>query len=122
MFPTVLRSAWAMGNLQELPDGGVFVGWGTTGGMTEFDAAGTVRYDASFADGSASYRIFRFPWHGTPPGRPAVTLAQDAGGALTARVSWNGATDVARWQLLSGSSSSNLKQLARSRGRVSRPL
>ena len=110
--PTVRRSAWAMGNLQELPDGGVFVGWGTAGGMTEFDAAGNVRYDASFADGSASYRIFRFPWRGAPPGRPAIKLAEEAGGALTARVSWNGATDVARWQFLSGSSPSSLKQLA----------
>lgn len=110
--PTVLRSAWAMGNMQELPDGGVFVGWGTTGGMTEFDADGNVRYDASFADGSASYRMFRFPWHGNPQGRPAVKLAQDASGALTARVSWNGATDVARWQLLSGSSARSMRQLA----------
>jgi hypothetical protein len=110
--PDVLRSAWAMGNIQELPDGGVFVGWGTTGGMTEFDAEGNVRYDASFADGSASYRMFRFPWHGNPQGRPSIKLAQDAGGALTARVSWNGATDVARWQFLSGTNASRLKQLA----------
>ncbi|HZT45097.1 MAG TPA: arylsulfotransferase family protein [Gaiellaceae bacterium] len=110
--PAVQRSTWAMGNVQELPDGGVFVGWGTAGGMTEFDAEGNVRFDASFADGSASYRIFRFPWQGTPRGRPSINLEQDATGALTARVSWNGATDVARWQLLSGASASDLKQLA----------
>jgi Arylsulfotransferase (ASST) len=110
--PNVLRSAWAMGNVQQLPDGGVLVGWGTTGGVTEFDAAGNVRFDASFADGSSSYRFFRFPWQGNPPGRPAIKLAQDPGGALTARVSWNGATDIARWQLLSGASAHSLKQLA----------
>lgn len=111
-LPVVRRSAWAMGNVQELPDGGVLVGWGTAGGMTEFDPQGNVRFDASFADGSSSYRIFRFPWQGIAPGRPAVNLAEDPSGALTARVSWNGATDVARWQLLSGPSAGSLAERA----------
>jgi hypothetical protein len=109
--PQVRRSAWGMGNVQELPDGGVLVGWGTASGFTEFDQHGNVRLDASFADGSASYRVFRFPWHGIARGRPAVVLAEENGG-LTARVSWNGATDVARWQLLAGSSARGLKQVA----------
>src|SRR4029077_19549426 len=29
------RTGWAMGNMQELPDGSVFIGWGTDGSFTE---------------------------------------------------------------------------------------
>ncbi|MGZ4389667.1 MAG: arylsulfotransferase family protein, partial [Gaiellaceae bacterium] len=94
----VPRVAWAMGNLQQLPDGGAFVGWGTAGAFTEFAPDGTVRFDASLADGSVTYRAFRFPWVGRPAQPPAVVLLRDATGAATAHVSWNGATEVARWR------------------------
>lgn len=96
--PDVPRVAWAMGNLQQLPDGGAFVGWGTAGAFTEFAPDGTVRFDASLADGSVTYRAFRFPWVGRPAEPPRVALTSDAGGATTAHVSWNGATEVARWR------------------------
>ena len=109
--PPVRRLSIAMGNVQLLPDGGVFVGWGTAGAWTEFGPDGTVRYDASFADGRASYRFLRFPWHGTPRGRPAVVLRR-TGGGLTAAVSWNGATDVAAWQLHGGAAARSLARLA----------
>ncbi|MGZ4339229.1 MAG: arylsulfotransferase family protein [Gaiellaceae bacterium] len=94
----VPRVAWAMGNLQQLPEGGAFVGWGTAGAFTEFAPDGTVRFDASLADGSVTYRAFRFPWVGRPAQPPAVVLLRDATGAATAHVSWNGATEVARWR------------------------
>ena len=68
--PDVPRVAWAMGNLQQLPDGGAFVGWGTAGAFTEFAPDGTVRFDASLADGSVTYRAFRFPWVGRPAEPP----------------------------------------------------
>jgi hypothetical protein len=99
--PEQLRSSEAMGNLQVLPDGGVFVGWGTAGAWTEFAPDGSVRYDASFADGRASYRVFRFPWRGVPDSVPAIVLEREAGG-LTAHVSWNGSTQVTTWRLLGG--------------------
>ena len=68
-LPPQGRSTWAMGNLQQLPGGGAFVGWGTYGAFTEFTADGAVCFDASFGDGSVTYRAFRFPWVG-PPDRP----------------------------------------------------
>ena len=71
-LPPQGRSTWAMGNVQQLPGGGAFVGWGTFGAFTEFTAAGTVCFDASFGDGSVTYRAFRFPWVGRPTGRPAI--------------------------------------------------
>jgi hypothetical protein len=110
--PLERRLSIAMGNVQVLPDGGVFVGWGTAGGWTEFAPDGTVRYDASFADGRASYRFLRLPWHGTPRSRPAVVLRRAAGGVLGATVSWNGATEVAAWQLHGGPGARSLARLA----------
>ncbi len=110
--PAERRSSVAMGNVQMLPDGGVFVGWGTAGGWTEFAPDGSVRYDASFADGRASYRVLRSPWPGMPRTRPAVVLAHRPGGGLTARVSWNGATEVASWQLRGGDNPRSLMRLA----------
>ena len=112
--PEQPRSSDAMGNLQVLPDGGVFVGWGTVGGWTEFAPDGSVRFDASFADGRASYRVYRFPWRGVPDSVPAIALERTSAG-LTAHVSWNGATEVAAWRLLGGRAPRALSRLAQAR-------
>jgi Arylsulfotransferase (ASST) len=103
------RLAWAMGNLQELTDGGSFVGWGTVGSFTEFAADGGVRFDASFADGSVTYRAFRFPWAGQPRGRPSVTVRKPSAETMVVYASWNGATAVHRWQVRVGTSRSRLR-------------
>jgi hypothetical protein len=113
--PETPRSSDAMGNLQVLPDGGVFVGWGTVGGWTEFAPDGSVRYDASFADGRASYRVYRFPWRGVPDSLPAIVLERTDAGGLAAHVSWNGATQVASWRLLGGKAPRTLSRLAQVR-------
>jgi Arylsulfotransferase (ASST) len=105
--PETPRITWAMGNLEQLPDGGAFVGWGTAGAFTEFAPDGTVRFDAMLADGSVTYRAFRAPWVGRPSEPPKVVVTHDAGGAV-AHVSWNGATEVARWQADMGSRQSAL--------------
>ncbi len=88
--------AATQGNMQLLPDGHWFVGWGARPYFTEYDATGErVLFDARFGYKADSYRAYRFPWHGQPRGRPA--LAVDG---RTAYVSWNGATDLAAWQLV----------------------
>jgi hypothetical protein len=101
------------GNAQFLRDGHVFVGWGAVPYITEFARNGRVLFDASFGKGTAkitapnqdadTYRAFRFVWHGYPRDRPAAAVAR---GKLY--VSWNGATEVRRWQLLSGSDEASL--------------
>jgi hypothetical protein len=106
--PPTPRLATAMGNLQRLPDGTVFVGWGTAGGYTEFAPDGSVRLDARFMDGSSSYRCFRFPWVGQPTDDPAVVLAHGDDGNLVVRASWNGATEVAYWQVRTGAATGQL--------------
>jgi hypothetical protein len=83
-----------LGNTQLLDDGGVFVGWGGSPYVTEFDKAGGITFDARLPHGGQSYRAFRFPWRGRPSDRPAAAVR---GGLLYA--SWNGATEVASWQL-----------------------
>jgi hypothetical protein len=108
------RIAWAMGNLEQLPDGGAFVGWGTGGAFTEFGPDGTVRFDAALADGSVTYRAFRAGWVGRPAEPPKVAITHDAAGAV-AHVSWNGATEVARWRLDMGSRRTALRPVATAR-------
>jgi hypothetical protein len=109
--PDTPRIAWAMGNLEQLPDGGAFVGWGTAGAFTEFGPDGTVRFDAALADGSVTYRAFRFPWVGRPAEAPRVAVRRAAEGAV-AYVSWNGATEVARWRADMGARRSALHPVA----------
>jgi len=105
------RVAWAMGNLEQLPDGGAFVGWGTAGAFTEFGPDGTVRFDAALADGSVTYRAFRAPWVGRPAEPPKVAITRDSAGAV-AHVSWNGATEVARWRADMGGRQATLRPVA----------
>jgi Arylsulfotransferase (ASST) len=101
------------GNAQFLPNGNVFVGWGAIPYFTEFARNGRVLMDASFGKGTAkitapnqdadTYRAFRFVWHGYPTDKPAAAVSR---GKLY--VSWNGATEVTNWQLLSGSDDGSL--------------
>ena len=69
----------SQGDVQFLPDGHVFVGWGANPYFTEFSADGWPLFDAHFKQGADSYRAFRFTWTGHPadaarprrPHRPA---------------------------------------------------
>ena len=74
------RTAWAMGNAQQVDDGGLFVGWGTFPGFSEIGPDGAVRFDARFATGSVSYRAHRHVWVGEPATRPTVAVARAATG------------------------------------------
>jgi hypothetical protein len=89
------------GSMQELADGGAFVGWGGTQPFfTQFDHGGGVVFDARFrAKGVESYRAYRMPWSADAPGRPSVAAAARRRGTRV-RVSWNGATKVASWRVL----------------------
>jgi Arylsulfotransferase (ASST) len=95
--------AHALGSVQTQPNGNVLVGWGTEPYFTEYAADGTVLFDAKLPYGGENYRTLRFPWVGTPSDAPALAAS---GGTLYA--SWNGATEVASWQLLAGSSAAAL--------------
>lgn len=100
--PSPLLSA-SMGNLQVLPGGNTLVGWGSQPYITEFTGDGDPVAEVALVRGQQSYRAFREPWHGAPPDRPAVAVHRDRNGHRVLYASWNGATEVARWQLHIGS-------------------
>ena len=93
--------ARSQGNMQPLPDGGVFVGWGSEPNLSEYAADGTLVWDAAFYQTNQSYRGFKYEWTGRPLDRPALVVQKAAAG-LNAYASWNGATEVASWQVLAG--------------------
>jgi hypothetical protein len=94
------------GDVQALEGGGWMVGWGGPA-MTEYDAGGQVLFDAELPAGEHSYRVYREPW-AAQPNDPPDLAASTSGASTTVYASWNGATTVAAWQLLSGSSSAHL--------------
>jgi hypothetical protein len=100
--PEGMPIADTQGNVQVLPGGNVFVGWGSEPYFSEFNHDGDLLFHAAFASWGESYRAFRLPWKGRPGDGPAVTTAGRRGGKATLYASWNGATEVARWQVYAG--------------------
>jgi arylsulfotransferase ASST len=94
-------TATSQGNVQLLPNGNVFIGWGALPNYTEFDAAGAIVLDARFLSANQSYRAYKQPWSGRPSEAPAIAAERGAS-QVTVYASWNGATEVARWQVLAG--------------------
>jgi len=88
------------GSMEVLKGGGAFVGWGGLNPQfTEFDRQGDTVFEARFlAKGVETYRAFRMPWRGMGEGRPRA-VASARGASTTVKVSWNGATRVARWRV-----------------------
>jgi hypothetical protein len=103
-------SALAEGNAQALSNGDTFVGWGILGRFSEFDLNGDLIFDASLPAEYNCYRCYRFPWTGMPAGSPAAA-AQTDGETTTVHAVWNGATQVASWTILGGSTSGALSQI-----------
>ncbi len=103
------QHADAAGNVQLLPNGNVFVGWGRALAFSEFGHDGELLFDASLPSGNRSYRAFRSPWSGHPTDRPAAAAERASGGEVRVYASWNGATEVASWEVLAGSGPDRLK-------------
>lgn len=110
VHPTGLLSS-SQGNMQVLPNGDVFVGWGSEPFFSEFAPDGTLLFDATFPAGVQSYRDLRSPWAGRPDDTPAVAVDSSRPTGLTVYASWNGATDVAIWDVLGGASAESLRSL-----------
>ena len=92
----------SQGNVQVLPDGNTFVGWGEQPYFTEFSKnGGRQLFTMYFHSPLQSYRGYRFQWWGQPTTPPSVAGSTGAFGT-TLYASWNGATAVAGWQVLAG--------------------
>ncbi len=99
----------SQGNMQVLGNENLIIGWGSVPGVSELSRQGALLFDAHMPPGSSSYRAFRFPWSGHPLWPPAASAKVLSTGDSTAVfASWNGATEVASWRVLAGSSGDSL--------------
>ncbi|KAJ6446733.1 hypothetical protein O9K51_01506 [Purpureocillium lavendulum] len=109
--PQAINSG-AMGGMQTLESGNVVVGWGHNPGFVEYAAAdgrpvmdvqrGRIGVNVAVPDMFA-YRVGKFPWRGRPTWPPSAAVDAPNRTTLNATVyvSWNGATDVSSWAILS---------------------
>jgi hypothetical protein len=102
-------SEW-MGNIEPLPDGNEFIGWGSSPRFSEFTASGEMVLDAVLPGPDISYRATVEPWVGLPL-YPPTAAARRRDGTTTVYASWNGATQVVSWKVLAGSSSATLESV-----------
>jgi hypothetical protein len=116
---TVLRSSPSIGDssvfaeghdTQAVPGGGLISGDGLAS-VNEYDAQGDLVFAAQLPPGERSYGVYREPWAAQPSEPPAIG-ARTSDGATAVYASWNGATTVTAWQLLTGSSASDLKPVS----------
>jgi Arylsulfotransferase (ASST) len=93
------------GNAERTLDGHMLVTWGGIPYVTEYTVDGQVLFDGHLVVGD-TYRGYRLPWSGHPTDRPAIAIDGDS-----LYVSWNGATEVASWEVLAGPSASDLESV-----------
>jgi Arylsulfotransferase (ASST) len=94
--------ALASGNMQVLPNENVFIGWGRGSvDFSEFSKDGELLFSASFLR-DMTYRAFRFEWSGYPNDQPAAVAERASEDEVRVYASWNGATEVATWEVLAG--------------------
>ncbi len=105
-------SSGSQGNIQQLANQNVFVGWGSEPYFSEYSASGQLLFDAHMHGSYESYRAYRFPWTGSPTGAPAIAATTLPGGRATVYASWNGDTRTASWRVLAGSSGATLTPVA----------
>ncbi|KAI2966296.1 hypothetical protein CBS147323_5517 [Aspergillus niger] len=109
-IPPDLLLVKSQGSLQTLPNGNVFINWGSEGAVTEFSSDGEPLYHAYLDSRPLSrgdvqnYRAFRANWTGISGEEPAVVAFQRRGahggnGGTDIYLSWNGDTETAEWRL-----------------------
>jgi outer membrane protein assembly factor BamB len=108
-------TAGTQGSMETLPNGNVFVGWGSDPDFSEYSPSGSQLFNGNFALGVKTYRAYRFPWSGQPLSPPALAATASSTGGTTLYASWNGATQVRTWRVLGGSSPKTLHGMGRAR-------
>jgi EmrB/QacA subfamily drug resistance transporter len=89
-----------MGNTQQLANGNTFTGWGQAPFIAEFKKGNALPvFLGQYPSPDIAYRSYLQKWVGEPLTKPSA-VALKAGGVA---VSWNGATQVTRWRLVSSS-------------------
>ncbi len=99
------------GSTERMNNGDVLIDWADNPEITEYNEAGTqVKMDMTLSEWS--YRAASLPWQGYPTWRPSVD-SYISGGKTDVWMSWNGSTEVTRWIVLAGPSSSQLTPIKR---------
>ena len=89
-----------MGSMSYLLNDNVLLGWGADSAIAEYLPDGTAVWFSQFSWQSWNYRAFKSNWTGRPLQPPALwTYARTVDSPLAFHMSWNGATNVLRWQL-----------------------
>jgi hypothetical protein len=110
--PTKTLSAAAQGNTLALPGGDWLMGYGNLPNFTEYSSSGAVLLDGTLGRGVQSFRTYLSAWTGHPSEPPAIAATRTGTTSVSVSTSWNGATEVASWQLLVGVSPSSLAPVA----------
>ncbi|KAI1027459.1 hypothetical protein LB505_005926 [Fusarium chuoi] len=113
-------SSGSGGSVQGLDNGNFLIGWGANPGITEHASNGTVVMDIQrgviphATDGDPDldmsvYRAWKMEWIGRPPWGPSIAAAVPGNEATNATiyVSWNGDTQVDRWEVYVGEDDKN---------------
>jgi hypothetical protein len=101
----------SQGNIQVLPGGNVLIGWGSQPFVSEFSGEDDLLMNVGFPPECESYRAFRFSWSGHPTDAPALAVGRRSRNRVALHASWNGATEVTAWEVLSGPRPNRLEPL-----------
>lgn len=109
----------SQGNVQRLPNGNRFVGWGQSQYYSEFGKQGNTEgnpeenflYDASMPETNYTYRAYKHTWIGKPCYPPSIGI-ESSSGSINVYASWNGSTETTRWEVLAGAHRDHLSQAA----------
>jgi EmrB/QacA subfamily drug resistance transporter len=103
-----------MGDTQPLPNGNVFVGWGSEPYFSEYSRSGKLLFEGELPGPNLTYRATLQQWVGLPLSSPVGAARQAEDGKTTVYASWNGATQVVSWRVLAGPADGRLAVVAAS--------
>lgn len=107
-------SVASQGNVQSLPNGNKFVGWGQSAFYSEFNEAGNTEanpsvnllYAVEMPGKNYTYRAYRNDWVGRPFYPPSIGVSSNVllsfNNTKTVYASWNGSTETTQWQVFAG--------------------
>ena len=107
--PTTAYYPGSLGSARLSANGSWLIDWGTAGRVTQHRPKGRVSFRLAFA--LRSYRAVMGAWKGMPAGKPLVAFERPGGLDLDVFMSWNGATEIRRWQVLAGPAPDQLTPL-----------
>jgi hypothetical protein len=109
--PSKMLLSESQGNMLSLPGGNWLLGYGRLPNLTEFDPSGRVLLDATLGKDVQNYSSSLSSWRGQPTDPPSLSVQSTRRG-VRVEASWNGATDVASWRVLTGPSPGSLTAVA----------